>query len=564
MSELTAKQIGKVLSQAASLLELTGENQFSVRSLQSGSRYFQRLNVPLTQALEEIEAGKVKGFGKGLREYVAEIVSTGSLELIDELLAQLPDGLPDLLRIPGLGGKKVRALWKELGITSLDELEAACRSGRIVELKGFAAKTADNILQGIEQIRSYNSKLRIDSATSLGDRLCKYLVESGFANRAVTGGQTRRGCEVVSKTEILVDAESEAALAKALSGFDGLAEVESSGDKTVTAVSGSHPLKFTLSNSEDWINHLVMITGSEEHLAQIAELHPQTDERFEREEDYYHALSAAFIPPELREGRGEVKQSLQLYSEGKSWDLVSKEDLKGVIHAHTTYSDGAHSLKEMAEAARDAGYDYFAVSDHSQSAAYAGGLSPEQIVKQQAEIQELNEELQPFRIFSGIESDILEDGSLDYEEDILASFDFVIASIHSRFGMSEDAMSDRIVNAVNNRFTTILGHPTGRLLLQREPYRVDLERVISACAAANVAIEINAQPKRLDLDWRLLQSARRQGVRIAICPDAHSIDDIKLMKFGVTAARKGGLSAEDIINTFDLKQFESYLKGSEK
>lgn len=560
MSEITAKHIGKVLGQAASLLELLGENHFSVRSMQSASRHFQRLNVPLEQALQEISSGKARGFGKGLREYVSEVSSTGSLDLIDELQAQLPSDLPDLLQIPGLGGKKVRTLWKELDITSLDELEAACQDGRVAELKGFAQKTVENILQGIEKLRSYSSKLRSDQAAALADEICAALAAAKCCGKIEVVGEIRRCCEVVSQTVFLLETHQQDGVISALQKLDSLADVKASGKKSITASYGAHPVILELTTEQDWFSELVKQTGSSRHLEMLGNLDKSS--KADSEEGIYAALSLAFIPPELREGQGEIESARQMFKTGDSWNLVEASDLRGIIHAHTTYSDGAHSLREMAEAVRSAGYQYFAVSDHSQTAAYAGGLSPQQIVQQQKEIAALNKEFAPFKIFSGIESDILEDGSLDYDDKVLESFDFVIASVHSRFGLSEAEMTKRITRAVQNKFTTILGHPTGRLLLKREAYEVDLKQVIDACAESGTAIEINAQPKRLDLDWRLLEYALKQGVRIAVCPDAHSTADIDLVKYGVATARKGGLSKDDVVNCMTLKNFEGYIQGA--
>lgn len=563
MAELTAKHFAKVFSRAASLMELAGENQFGVRAMQSAARYFQRLSMPLDEALKEISSGKAAGFGKRLREHVEEISSSGTLSIIAELEAVLPDELPELLRLPGLGGKKVRALWQSLGITSLHDLEEACKSGQLAAARGFGAKSAENILAAIQQVKSYRSMLRLDAALELNEQLAAALSDKPDIKRVEIAGELRRRLEVISESVLLIECDGPQQVLPALKELPGISGARSSGAK-ISAAYGEHPLVIAAADGARFGRELLNATGSTAHLEQLQqradELAVDLTHNWKSEDELYAALSLAPVPPELREGLDELETAAQLFKAGGSWELLEETDIKGVVHAHSHYSDGANTLEEMARGAHALGYEYLAISDHSRAAAYAGGLSIEQVERQQEEIDRLNEELAPFRIFKGIESDILEDGTLDYPEEILRTFDFVIASIHSRFQMKRSEMTKRICAAVENPYTTILGHATGRLLLQREPYDVDVEQILEACAASGAAVEINAQPKRLDLDWRRLRQARKLHIPIAICPDAHSISEIKMIRYGVMAARKAGVERNDVLNARSCAEFAKYLE----
>ena len=581
---MTTKEIAAVFEEIAVLLELKGENPFRVRAFSNAARFLKASELSTDDFIRQLQTSGVKGFGPQLAENILTLHETDGLPLWEELRASFPDSLLDFLRIPGLGAKKVKVLYEDLNLTTLEQLREACEQNKVSALKGFGKKTEQNILKGIEQYETYRTQFRFDTAEAEAKKIVSYLQEAGLADRIEIAGSLRRKKETVKDIDLLACvSDPKKQPEKIMAAFTAYPETQSvrshgTSKSSIVTMSGIGVDLRVIDDSSDkassFATALLHFTGSKEHNTALRTLAKQKDYKLNEyglwsndkaldlsdEAAVYRALELAYIPPERRECLGEIEQAHSCFERNEELPrLVQLEDIKGVIHAHTTYSDGANTLEEMANAAVKRGYQYLAVSDHSQSAAYAGGLKQEDIIRQHEEIDRLNAALRPFKIFKGIESDILADGSLDYENDILARFDFVIASIHSRLSMSESEMTERIIRAVQNPFTTILGHPTGRLLLRREPYALDIHAVLQAAAEFGVAVELNANPRRFDLDWRLHQKAHELGILVPICPDAHSIEGMDLVRFGVGIAQKGGLLADDVMNTWDCSKIEEYF-----
>ncbi|MEZ4700840.1 MAG: helix-hairpin-helix domain-containing protein [Rhodothermales bacterium] len=552
------KTIGKYLKETSALIELTGGNPFRARAMANAARTVERLEEPAADMLAAGTLTLVKGIGAGLAAQIDELVQTGSFEARDELLGAIPPGVLDMMRIKGLGAKKVRAIWLQLEITSIAELEEACTIGRLADLDGFGEKTQENILENIRLLKQYSAHRRYADAAGQAASLIEAL--RGAVERLEPAGAFRRKCETVEQVDLLVTGASPDRVAEACAPFVSAAKT-AAGPDGQTVIDGALPdglrVVIHLTPPERFGTALFQLTGAEVHVAALTDRLGGLPEVAEEDELYTRA-GLAPVPPELREGRGELEAAA-----GRLPRLIEYQDLQGTLHNHSRYSDGAHSLEEMAEATRALGLSYFGICDHSQSLVIANGLAPERVAQQQDEIRRLNAGYAgrgiPFKIFSGIESDILADGSLDYPEDVLASFDLIVASVHTRMNMNEADATARIVRAIENPYTTILGHPTGRLLLVREGYPLDYERILDACAEQGVAIELNANPYRLDLDWRWIKAATDRGVMISINPDAHTREGLADMRWGVEAARKGWLEPSQCLNALSLEAFSEWL-----
>lgn len=555
------KEIARVLQETASLIELTGGNPFRARALSSAARTLRGLDESAADRLAAGTLTDISGIGDGLAAQIEELLARGSFELRDELLNAVPAGLLDVLRVKGLGTKKVRTLWKELGITTLDELEAAAADGQVAQLDGFGTKTQSNILHNVKLLHQYSAQRRYADAYHDVQPLLDALRTTDAVDAATLTGALRRKQETVSDAALIVASDAVGAVQSMLAGRDlnTTAHDTEHGTRLDGTLPDDLPLHVWVTPPARFGTALWHTTGAEAHCSAFIETHGPPDDHAE-ETSVYAAAGLPAIPPELREGHDE----LQAAAENALPTLITEDDLHGSLHNHSTYSDGAHSLRAMAEAARASGLSYFGICDHSQSLTIADGLSPDRVREQQAEIDALNEAFAaddgpPFRIFSGIESDILKDGSLDYTDDVLASFDLVVASIHSGFNMSKEEATTRLIRAIEHPATTILGHATGRLLLIREGYPIDHERVIAACAEHNVAIELNANPHRLDMDWRWIRTATEQGALIAINPDAHATDELRNVRWGIAAARKGWLTPAQCLNAKPLDAFSEWL-----
>ena len=545
---VTNKDIAKHLKLAADLIALSGGNPFRARAFGGGARRIERL----PEAVADIDAAELTtldGIGKGLAADITEIVETGGLALTDKLLAGLPPGLPDVLRVKGLGVKKVRALWQGAGVTSLDDLEAAAASGKLAALDGFGAKTVQNILAGIETLRSFEGKVHLAKAYPPAAVVARALRNAG--HRAEVAGATARQCNVVTAAEVVTDADADAIGA----ALERVSLTPQPGGDAVRADAGiGVPLVVWRAEgafgTERWRR-----TASEAHREAFVAAHGAPGAADTMDDVYTAAGGIPALPPPLQEDDRWLGTPPP--------DLVTMDDLRGTVHNHTTASDGAHSLSAMCEAARARGWSYFGVCDHSQSLQVAHGLSPAEVEAQIEEVEALNDDYAAqsidFRVFSGSEVDILRDGSLDFEDDLLARLDVVVASVHTHFRMTESEATERIVRAVSNPHVAILGHPTGRLLLRRDGYPIDHLAVLDACVEHGVAVELNASPWRLDLDWTWIPAAVERGVMISINPDAHSTDGLDAMRWGVAAAQKGGLTAAQSLTCLTADAFAGWL-----
>jgi len=566
------KAVAQVLDQIASFLELKGENPFRVRAFRTAGRAIATLPGELDGALADGSLAGTKGVGPATLQIVQELVTSGRSSLLEELREQVPSGLVEMLQIAGLGVAKIRQIHESLDIDSLPDLEAAAKDGRLAKLPRFGQKTAENILKGIAFLRQASAFKLAHHAAEEAEGFRSALAALPGVISAEVAGDLRRRMEVVRDIVVVLVANvAPAEIFRVIGQLPGVHEFAGQDERRVTLrVSGGAQAQVVVTTPRNAGAVLVQATGSDAHLAQLAqyardrgfgldgaalwrgsEFVPTADEK-----SFYGALGLAEIPAELREGRGEIEAAA-----GPLPRLLERGDLAGFLHCHTTWSDGTNSVEELALACRDAGYSYVGLTDHSRAAAYAGGLTPEDLARQADEIDAVNARITGIRVLKGIEADILADGELDYDESVLSRLEFVIGSIHSRFGLTRDEMTKRMLTAMDNPYLSIIGHPTGRLLLSRDPYPLDLQAVFAKAAATGVAIEINADPHRLDLDWRVLRQARDMGVMISIGADAHNIPGIRHVDFGVAMARKGWLRKEDILNTRSVDAFLAYARA---
>ncbi len=573
MSALTDKKaVARVLEQIASFMELKGENAFRVRAFRTAARAVAGLPEELVEALGNGTLAQAKGVGPATLQIVTELVRTGRCSVLEDLREQVPPGLVEMLAIAGLGVTKIRQIHEALAIDNLTELEAAALDGRLAALPRFGHKTAENILKGIAYLRQASEfKLSHHAAEEAGTLVAALERLPGVV-QAVVAGEVRRRAEVVRELVVVLVAEVPPAdLFRRLSQLPGIHEFAGQDERRVTlSFAGGSSAQVVVTTPVNAGAVLVQATGSDAHLEALAaraaarghalhgaalwrgsEFVPTADEAA-----LYAALGLPPIPPELREGRGEIEAADQDALPA----LIAQSDLRGLLHCHTTYSDGSCSVEQLARAAQDAGYDYVGITDHSRSAAYAGGLRAEDLARQGDEIDAANEALAPFRILKGVEADILADGTLDYDAATLARLDFVIGSIHARFNMSRKQMTERMLAALDQPHLTIVGHPTGRLLLSRDPYPIDLDAVLARAAERGVALEINADPHRLDLDWRAVRTARATGVAISIGADAHSIAGLDHVAYGVAMARKAWLGPADVLNARSADDFLAFAR----
>lgn len=571
------RTIARVLDEIATLMELQGENPFRARAFQTAARTIEALEGDVAAMAGSGELARVRGLGPATLQVVRELLDTGESSVHRELREATPLGLLDLLRIPGLGARRVRTLHVALGIVSLDDLERAAEEGRVAELSGFGAKTQAKLLEGIAFIRSVSGRRLLPDAVAVMEWLLDALRSRPEIQRAEAAGEVRRRLETVGTIDVVVSA-SEGGARSVVDAFLSLPEVvggEALGDAGARArLSDGLELRLRCVTPGAFPAALVHATGGAEHLAALAARAESVGLRFDEqglwrggervdlpdEAAFYAALGLEYVAPELRETGDEVAAA----ATGSLPALLEPGDLHGCFHNHTTYSDGHATLREMAEAALRRGWRYLGIADHSQFAAYAGGLSPDAIARQFDEIDAWNAERgHELWLFKGIEADILPDGRLDYAElgeDVLAGFDYVVASVHSSFGQSEAEMTRRVLRAMENPHLTFLGHPTGRILLGRSGYRIDMDAVIDAAAERGVGIEINANPHRLDMDWRHWRRAKELGVRTAINPDAHSVEGLDDVRWGVMVARKGWLTAADVVNAWELDAVREYFR----
>jgi DNA polymerase (family 10) len=560
-------EIVELLELTAKLLELHGADPFKIKGYGVAAFYLDKYKDGDLQYMTQEELTKLQGIGKSTAAKIVEMVRAGTFAELEELLRNTPLGVMEMFNIKGIGPKKIAVLWKEMGIDNLHELELACMNGNVAKLKGFGGSIQQKILDSLAFLKSQAGKLRMDKAMAVSDLIIGALRKT--FTQVEVAGDIRRRAETVEIIRVLVGTPSPALLQVTLKAIPHLVQDEKKSSPFVwrgKLQDVAVEVEIIAVKPERMVSELFLESASADHLG-----HPTSDgetiwkqanfESFEREEDIYEKAGLPYIVTEMREGAGEFA-----WSESHTpADLVTWEDLKGILHNHSTYSDGQHTLEQMALYCRELGFEYLGIADHSQTAVYAQGLTVEEVEKQHEEIGRLNHRFaldnpeKPFKILKGIESDILGDGSLDYPAEVLASFDYIVASVHSNLTMSMEKATSRLLRAIENPYTTILGHPTGRLLLSREGYPIDHKVIIDACAANQVVVEINASPWRLDLDWRWISYCMEKGVLLSINPDAHAKEGYLDMHYGVAVARKGGLTREMTFNAFSLEQMESFL-----
>jgi DNA polymerase (family X) len=565
------QEIVHILEEIGTLLELQGESPFKSRAYTAGARVIAGLDTPQLQEL--VRSGKLqslKGIGAALAEKISEVVTTGHLAYYETLKQQVPAGLLEMLTIPGMGPKKVKAIYDQLSITTVGELEYACHENRLVDLPGFGRKTQENILKGIDRLKQHRGQHLCHEAMQAARSLLEALTASELTARVALAGSLRRRQEIVEQVDVVASSSQEERLRTTVAKWPLIGEVLISEPSRLSfRLQGGVKADMYFVDDVAFPFALHALTGNQSYLAAIQAHARQRgyildqdglrrgDERItcHEEDAIFAALGLSYIPPELREGLGEIEAA----ERGMLPRLIDEREIQGVFHVHSTWSDGTATIEDMARTAQGLGYRYLGLSDHSQSARYANGLDPDRVREQHRLIDRLNEMSNGLTILKGSEVDILSDGSLDYPDDLLSQMDFVVASVHSRFTMPQAEMTARIIKAMQNPHVTMIGHLTGRLLLARQGYAVDVDAIIAEAIRLGVIIELNANPHRLDLDWRHLRAAHAQGLLTSINPDAHSPDGLRDVTYGVGIARKGGVTAEQVLNTRGLQDIQDWL-----
>jgi DNA polymerase (family 10) len=601
----TKEQIAETLEEIATLLELKEENPFKIRAYQNAARSIEAFGASFSDLQNQETLEKIPGIGKAIAAKISELATTGTLKFLEELRAEFPSAILELFSIPGLGSKKIKALYEQLKISSIADLQAACESGRVAQLPGFGETTQTKICNAIANRAKHAGSFQFGEIAAEAEQLRSDLTAHNDALQVSVAGSFRRRKEIVRDLDFIVASKSPDAITEffcAHSFVEGL--IARGPTKTSVRLKSGIQCDLRVVTNAEYPFALNYFTGSKEHNivmrnralnrgwtlneyrlgpAPIVETKlktgnanlPKSPEstgksgrgrskpiapsipKIKEEADLYRALGLDLIPPELRENCGEFEAA----ESGRLPRLIELENLRGTFHCHTTASDGHNSLEEMVAAAQELRLEYIGIADHSRSSVQAHGLDAARLKVQLAQIRKLQSTLSDIRIFSGIECDILRDGSLDFDDEILANLDYVVASVHSTFNLSEVEMTDRVIRAITNPFVTMVAHPTGRLLLKREGYAIDIPAVLEAAAETGTWIELNAAPKRLDLDWRWWPLAKEKGVRCVINPDAHRTARLQDLWFGIGAARKGWLTKEDVVNCLPLGKVEVALKA---
>lgn len=544
------KEIAGAFRLLADLMELHNENPFKIRSYANAYISLRKVDQPLSQ-MDEKEIASIKGVGSSVAKKVLELTQAGEITALEKLKEMTPVGVQQILSIKGIGPKKVKQIWKELGVESPGELLYACQENRLIDLKGFGLKSQKDYEAKIEYFLDSQEKSLFAAIENDAIALHQVLKEHFPNQKCDFVGELARKCPIITAPSLILEMPFTGEQLNSIEGIELESEIESQKkirfqEKAKFQIFESTPTKYETDRfqltaddafASKWVNTFQLPIDASS------------------QEEIFAAVSMPVIPAEIMEGEETIEQ---IQKHGLP-NLVTDVDLKGILHNHSTYSDGLHSLRDMAVHVKDSGYAYFGICDHSQSAFYANGLKPERVLEQFEEIDQINKDLAPFKVYKGIESDILNDGSLDYTDDILEMFDFVVASVHSNLRMDETKATQRLITAIENPYTRILGHPTGRLLLSREGYPIDYMKVIDACSENHVVIELNANPLRLDLDYTWIPYALEKNVMVAINPDAHSKGGIQVTRFGVAAARKGWLTTNMCLNAFPLDQFQKWV-----
>ncbi len=579
MPTVTKSETADLLETIARLLEIKGENAFKIRAYTNAARAIESFSGNLLEAVENKRLKELVGIGDAIAAKISEFVQTGRLAYFEELRATLPATIFELFELQGLGGKKVKALYDSLHIATIEQLEKACRDGTVAGLTGFGEKTADNLLRSIERRRQHAGRFLLSDAVNWSDQLLEHFRDHPDVSQISVAGSLRRSKEIIGDLDFLVATKAPEKILTHFLAYPAIERILAQGDTKVSVLLRSGiQADLRVVTNQQFPFALGYFTGSKEHNVALRgrallngwtlnEYRLGADPNTKRvvkeipaidtEAELYQALGLAFIPPEIREFSGEI-EAAEL---GALPQLIEWSNLRGTFHCHTTESDGRNSLLEMADAARELGLSYFGIADHSKSSVQAYGLDEKRLLDQVGRIKELNQRYgDEFRIFAGVECDILRDGSLDFSDEILAQLDYVVGSVHASFTLSEKEMTERVIRAIENPFLTMLGHLTGRMLLSREPYALDIPAVITAAARTGTLIELNANPRRLELDWRYWPLAKRQGVKCVINPDAHSTGRLEDLGFGVQIARKGWLTRDDVVNCLPLEQIGRVLR----
>ncbi|HLW36058.1 MAG TPA: DNA polymerase/3'-5' exonuclease PolX [Chthoniobacterales bacterium] len=581
---MTKSQIAGVLQEIATLLELKDENPFKIRAYANAARSLETFGGNLSDLQDEEALGKIPGIGKAIAAKINELAGTGKSKYLEELRAEFPAAILELFSISGLGAKKIKALYEQLHISSIEQLREACESGKVAELAGFGETTQTKICAAIEQRAKHSGYFQFGQIAAETEKLRQDLAGHPDALQVDVAGSYRRRREIVRDVDFVVATKKPAAITETFIKHPFVESVIAQGPtKTSVRLRSGIQSDLRVVSSTEYPFALNYFTGSKEHniemrsralqrgwtlneyrLAKLSpdpkakkKIVPAKIPKVNQEADLYRALGLDFVPPELRENCGEF-EAAETHSLPK---LLEKENLRGTFHCHTVASDGHNTLEEMAAAAQELGLEYLGIAEHSKSSVQAHGIDAAKLREQIATIRKLNKKFRGFRLFAGVECDILRDGKLDFDDEILSELDFVVASVHSVFNLSEAEMTKRVIRAVENPFVTILAHPTGRLLLKREPYSIDIPAVLEAAAATGTWVELNAAPKRLDLDWRWWPMAKEKGVKCVIDPDAHRTERLQDLWFGVGIARKGWLTKADVMNCLALGKIETALQA---
>jgi len=551
-------QISDRIKRLAAMMTLLEENPFKIRSFENAVRIVRDHDEDMGVLVDEDRLKDVPGVGKTLAYVIMYYAKAGTVGLEQDLEAQLPEGLPDLLDLSGLGMKKVQSLWQQYDITNLEALKKACDADALVDMKGFGSKLQMKLLEAISFQEKHARDFYLDIALPVAQEWMDRLKPLRSITRIELTGKLRRGDCLIQTVEYLVESNRADLISELNEQFD--CELSASEPLIIKDKSGI-PVQFWVCKSKTFASEQLIRTGGDAFSKRLTEQFGSEAESAIRmlskvkgvstEKALCESIDIKWIEPELRDMYTQYPEDIK---------LIEQHDIKGAFHAHSTWSDGRNSLEEMARASRDLGYQYLGISEHSQAAYYANGLKPDRVKAQWERIDELNDQSKDFHIFKGIEADILSDGSLDYDEELLAGFDFVIASIHSHFHLDPVKQTNRIVRALQSPFTTILGHPTGRMLMARPGYKPDLTTLIDVATDNDKLIEINTTPKRLDLDWRYLKYAREKGLKVSINPDAHSIRGLQTIHLGVRMARKGGFTSSEVLNTLGADEMKKYLQ----
>ena len=569
---MTKDQAAAALREIGTILELQGENPFKCRAYLSAARTLETAPADLGELVRTNRLGELPGIGEALREKITTLVTTGKLPYLEQLRASIPSGLLALLDLPGLGPKKLRALREKLKIESLEALKKACEDGRLASLDGFGEKTATNLLESIARRATYSKLHRLGDALPAAQILLDHLKKCPAVQKAEIGGSLRRGKEIVKDLDLIATSTQPKVVMQAFVSAPNVEKVIAHGEtKSSVLLAGGIPCDLRVIPPEAWATALAHFTGSKEHNIALRQraidrgLHlsewglfkgkSKTPLKLKDEKDLHKALGLSFIPPELREDSGEITAA----EKNDLPDLLTRDQIRGCLHNHTLASDGQDTLAAMAQAAADLGLEWLGIADHSKSSFQAHGLDEKRLLTQIEEIHALNSKKPKCTLLAGTECDILKGGKLDFPDSLLSELDYVIASVHSGFSSDEKEMTDRIIRAMENEHVTCLGHPTGRLLLEREAYPVNIPKILDAAAATGTWIELNANPWRLDLDWRWWHKARDLGILCCINPDAHQTSHLRFLDIGTTLARKGWLRAEDVVNTRTLAQLRKLL-----